>query len=782
MEMAMVGPDGDRPAPLPLRSPGHRFAIVAENNAETPRPPKHPRNPQDSLRARAMNKQFSRPRSRLKRSLGWIGGGAIALGAVGVVLFHPVSRQWLALRNVPLPPNPFVVDQPLGDEPDVLTLVKLPAEKRSAELQEVAAHGRNRLNRNRARYLLASDQIQEFEGGKALILLRGLENEYPLLAPTILLKQARAYELTNNLDQAQAHWQKILDRFPNEPEAAEALLNLGKNSEVYIEEAISRFPENPLVQDEMRRRLAQDPAQVDLMLALVEYAPDGVGIGDYQTRLQENHAAQLSPEEWELLADADWDQWQYGTSAALYGKAPATPRNLYRIARGLQLDAQEEAARQGYRSLYEKFPKAPETFQGLKHLASLLPATEALAYYDILLKNFPDQAGDVLLLKAQALEKSGDGRSAGLARKMLLEKYPDSDGAAKYRWQTAQTLANQGKLMDAWKWAKPIALKNPTSALAPKSVYWIGKWAQALNQEGEAAQAFKFVLKNYPESYYAWRSAIYLGWNVGSFTTVRELQPAIAIPDTKLQPPGGSPRFQELYQLGQINDAWLHFQTEVAHQEQLSVAEQFTEGLLKLSQGQYLHGINEIWGLSQRDRPEDVQAWQALRETPDYWYALFPLPYAEMVEKWSSDRQLNPLLVFSLMRQESRFQFDIKSPAGALGLMQVMPATGEWVANQINLEQYSLLEPEDNVILGTWYLDYTHREYNNNSMLAIASYNAGPGNVASWLKRFGFNDPDEFAKKIPFPETNNYVESVFSNYWNYLRLYNPEIQQKLANL
>lgn len=77
-------------------------------------------------------------------------------------------------------------------------------------------------------------------------------------------------------------------------------------------------------------------------------------------------------------------------------------------------------------------------------------------------------------------------------------------------------------------------------------------------------------------------------------------------------------------------------------------------------------------------------------------------------------------------------------------------------------------------------MDYTHQQYNNNSLLAIASYNAGPGNVSRWLRTIGKTDPDEFVENIPFNETKNYVRQVFGNYWNYLRLYNPEISAKVA--
>ena len=122
----------------------------------------------------------------------------------------------------------------------------------------------------------------------------------------------------------------------------------------------------------------------------------------------------------------------------------------------------------------------------------------------------------------------------------------------------------------------------------------------------------------------------------------------------------------------------------------------------------------------------------------------------------------------------------IESFAGAVGLMQVMPSTGDWIAEQIDLGDYDLWDPDTNVSLGTWYLNYTHEEWDGNSMLAIASYNAGPGNVAEWLDRYGLTDTDRFVEQIPFAETQGYVESVFGNYWNYLRLYNPSISAMMA--
>ncbi|NEP08600.1 MAG: lytic transglycosylase domain-containing protein, partial [Okeania sp. SIO4D6] len=184
-----------------------------------------------------------------------------------------------------------------------------------------------------------------------------------------------------------------------------------------------------------------------------------------------------------------------------------------------------------------------------------------------------------------------------------------------------------------------------------------------------------------------------------------------------------------------------------------------------------------LTSLSKREKPEEIAEYKALKEKPTYWQTLYPFPYLETIVKWSNKRQLNTVLVTALIRQESRFMPKIKSVVGATGLMQVMPETGKEAAKNINLVSYDLENVNDNVNLGTYYLDFTHQEYKDNSMLAVASYNAGPNAVSSWLKRFGFNDADAFVEKIPYPETRGYVESVFENYWNYLQIYNPEVAQ-----
>jgi soluble lytic murein transglycosylase len=259
------------------------------------------------------------------------------------------------------------------------------------------------------------------------------------------------------------------------------------------------------------------------------------------------------------------------------------------------------------------------------------------------------------------------------------------------------------------------------------------------------------------------------------------MNPEVIAPQRPL-PPAGSETFKELYLLGQNRDAWLQWQTEFQNKIQPTVAEQFTEGLMRLAKGENLIGIDEISKLEDREIPAELAQYQTLSKQITYWQARYPFPYLREIEKWSTERKLNPLLVTALMRQESRFEAKIKSVADATGLMQVLPSTAKWIAPQIKVDfkNINLENPNDNIMLGTWYLGHTHDQYNNNSLLAIASYNAGPGNVSKWLQTLTTQDPDEFVEQIPFDETKNYVRQVFGNYWNYLRLYNPEISGIVA--
>lgn len=141
----------------------------------------------------------------------------------------------------------------------------------------------------------------------------------------------------------------------------------------------------------------------------------------------------------------------------------------------------------------------------------------------------------------------------------------------------------------------------------------------------------------------------------------------------------------------------------------------------------------------------------------------FPIPYESLISEYAKKRQLDPGWMYALVRSESAFIEDIKSPAGAMGLMQVMPQTGREVAKNIGLKHFKvthLLEAEKNVPIGSIYLKRMLNDFNGNMILATAAYNAGPHRVKSWIPKSGCMAPDIWVESIPFDETRNYVRRV----------------------
>ncbi len=668
----------------------------------------------------------------------------------------------------------------------LLPLLRLSPTQRAAPL-EALAQLENSPEASRARYLLAADSIQQRQGQQALTWLEGLEENYPVLAAEIALKRAQAYEQTSDPAQAKAAWQALLKRYPDSPVAAEALYALGRTQPRYWDQAIAQFPAHPRTVEIAQARLKQNPKQPQLLLLLARhglYLPESVSVLD---QLTSQYKDQLKPADWEAIAFGYWEKQAYGQAGPAYAQAPLTPRNAYRAGRGLQLGQKKQEAYKAYQRMVTRFPQAKETPLALTRMASLAPQSPvALQSLDQAIQlsplvGMPHQASEALLAKVRLLDRLDHPQAATQARQVLLTAYSSSNAAAELRWEEAQKWAARQDISNAEKLAQQVTIHNPGSEFAPAATFWGGKWASQLGHEAEAKTAFQHVLTHHPDSYYAWRAAVLLGWPVGDFATVRQVDPQIVKSTQRPALLSGSDALKELYQLGQDGDAWTRWQWEYRDPMNRTLDEQFTDGLLRLGVGDNLNGLFMISNLETRSQqePETLPRYQALQRQPAYWQALYPFPFVERITAWSQERSLNPLLVTALIRQESRFQPTIRSIAGATGLMQVMPGTADWIADQVQLDRYKLEHPDDNIKLGTWYLDYTHQEYNNNSMLAVASYNAGPGNVANWVEQVELDDPDAFVEAIPFPETKDYVKAVFENYWNYLRLYNPEISQLL---
>ena len=153
---------------------------------------------------------------------------------------------------------------------------------------------------------------------------------------------------------------------------------------------------------------------------------------------------------------------------------------------------------------------------------------------------------------------------------------------------------------------------------------------------------------------------------------------------------------------------------------------------------------------------------------------IYPLPYADLIAAQAKQRGVDPLLFAGLIRQESAFNPTARSSANALGLAQVIPSTGQGIANALGRQPFStddLFRPRWRSSSASSTSGASLSQYDGRVYPALAAYNAGGGNANAWLAEFGIDDPDLFAEQIPFAETSYYVQVVYENYQHYRRLY-----------
>jgi soluble lytic murein transglycosylase len=146
----------------------------------------------------------------------------------------------------------------------------------------------------------------------------------------------------------------------------------------------------------------------------------------------------------------------------------------------------------------------------------------------------------------------------------------------------------------------------------------------------------------------------------------------------------------------------------------------------------------------------------------------FPTPHRDAMSAAARQWNLDEAMMYAIIRQESRFMTEARSRVGAMGLMQLMPATARWVARQIPVQPYDqdmLLRPEVNVNMGTYYFKRVLADLGD-PILATAGYNAGPGRARRWRDAKPLEGAI-YAETIPFNETRDYVKQVFTNTWFY---------------
>ena len=153
---------------------------------------------------------------------------------------------------------------------------------------------------------------------------------------------------------------------------------------------------------------------------------------------------------------------------------------------------------------------------------------------------------------------------------------------------------------------------------------------------------------------------------------------------------------------------------------------------------------------------------------------MYPKTYSEYVEESANKYDIDPLLIYSVIKAESNFNPNVESSSKAIGLMQIMQSTAAEIANSSNITLNSLNDlynPGINIEIGVAYFASLKQKYNGNEELALIAYNAGFGNVDKWIAAGTIESDGSDLENVPFKETNSYVRKILRDYEIYKELY-----------
>jgi soluble lytic murein transglycosylase len=404
-------------------------------------------------------------------------------------------------------------------------------------------------------------------------------------------------------------------------------------------------------------------------------------------------------------------------------------------------------------------------------------------------------ADDALFLTGNIYREANDMKKALTFYGRLAADYPESKFADSAIWWKAWAYYTAGDYKRTEQTLQELITRYPRSFLVNQARYWQGRAAEKKGDTSRAATYYGKVIKRAPYTYYGYRASERL-LNIelpvlaavnsadAEVNDVPEYPDAVAPQDQQdtdgppvwtaeaLKTLSTEPSFKkslELMYLGMKKEA----ATELwSLQDGLPRKRRVLLGLSKtfFELGDYYRSL--ILVLRNYERYLDGDA----RETPqDFWLLAYPQGYWDSILTYSRKYGQDPLFIAAIIREESQFYSEALSPAGARGVMQVMPSTGEWVAQIIRIpgfDRAKLFDSDTAINLGTWYISHLMKRFKGDPLFVAAAYNAGPEAVASWLSRTGHGtERDEFVESIPYPETRGYVKKVFRNYAEYKRIY-----------
>jgi soluble lytic murein transglycosylase len=563
------------------------------------------------------------------------------------------------------------------------------------------------------------------QASEALRSLRTEKGVRPEIVDEAIFLQAQAQEAVTDLSQAHGLYSELRTLFPRSRWAAPARSALQRLREKYPDQfGLNTAQAIADEGDRLVREREYSEAEV-LFKKLLGNNPEPNFRLRILTKLTDLYLSVRKRNEAIPLLEQ---------TARDYPKSPEAPKALYQIGQILWNRHDNAQALDYFRQVMERYPTSPY-FERSRYAAADIYESfgrkqEAIALYTSIMKSFPNSQvhDDAASRLAWLYYRDGDWRQASTA---------------------FQSLAAHAK----------------ENALRTAGMYWQGRSAEKLGDEETAVRIYRQIVDGSEESYYQALALRALG-RMG--IAVEEPKIGTLPTGTETDPPMSAAITYHLSRARELSAISLHrlAVAELNEVERLSKKHSLLRPLLM-----HEYFSNQAYGLSlaiANQLPSSQSERNLYR---------FPLAYWEMIQQKAQERELDPYLILALIRQESLFDAQARSPAAALGLMQLLPSTASRVAKQIGVSPPSneqLFQPEINLVLGTQYLKDLLQRYSNDWFKAIAAYNAGEAAVDRWEKEILTDDAEEFVERIPYLETRGYVKLVMRNHRIYKRLYDQQ--------
>ena len=507
-----------------------------------------------------------------------------------------------------------------------------------------------------------------------------------------------------------------------------------------------------------RRALGDDEGAVQAMKGVLARSTRGTAAKDAALALWERRGANgLDTDELRRVATALGNGREYGAAVRAWravqsaGVALAESERMA-LARALNGSRDRNGAVELYRELSGSADPAvgARALRAWADIRRVQGRRQDLATLeDRLVERFPGSAEalDVVFFRADD-DHDADRLPQAMDRyRRVVSMSPSADRAGLARMRWGQIHFSNGELEAAAEVYRGYLADFPNGRRWEEASFWGARAARTVGDTAWAAAATARLRDESPLSYY-----VAIGGDADDVLAALPEGPAL---------PDPAWLSWELQVLALLEKAGLD-EGAAAHAEALVAAVwESDDVLLRLAgafvrEGRARQGINLGWELRRRGRAWDRRMLEVV----------FPFPWSDLVKARADELELDPYLLAAIARQESAFQADVVSAAGAVGLMQVMPATGDELARKVGPRRFRnefLSVPELNVHLGAAYLADLLRRYDGDIPLVLSAYNAGPTRANRWRRLPQAGDPLRFTERIPFRETRDYVKNVTRN-------------------